>query len=86
MRNTRLILGAITLVIGLAGAVSNAVASRVGTLAKVLVTTVGKRHQTCVTIAAPCVQGTTATCRTQGASARTVWTINSHCSNVFLRV
>ncbi|SEW43076.1 hypothetical protein [Chitinophaga arvensicola] len=78
MKNTKLILGALTIVLGIAGAVSSAAASRAVTFGRVLVTTVGG-GTICTKITAPCAHGSSLTCKTASLTHRIVWTINSNC-------
>ncbi|MBS0032046.1 hypothetical protein ACTJJ0_33070 [Chitinophaga sp. 22321] len=80
MRNTRILLGATTLILAVAGAISTMASSRVKN-AKIL-TTVGA-SKICVLFTSPCPVGQTVKCTTAGG--KTVWTIASNCVRPFLR-
>jgi hypothetical protein len=83
MRNTKVILGALTLMLGLAGAISTMATSNVVKNAKIIVTTIGGGTK-CTLITSPCLAGNAATCRTGGL--KTVFTLISGCGhNVFKR-
>lgn len=80
MRNSKIILGALTLVLGIAGAVSTMATTRVATLAHVWATTIG-HTLTCLTISTPCTLGNLALCKT--AQGTQVYTIGSECVTPF---
>lgn len=80
MRNTRVLLGAATFVLAIAGAISTMGTSR-NLAAKVF--TVGQR--VCTAFTTTCNVGFAKTCTTGTALHRIVWTAASNCINKFKR-
>ncbi|MEC5143920.1 DUF6520 family protein [Chitinophaga sp. 212800010-3] len=82
MRHTKLLLGAVTLTLGIAGAFATMASNVRNIKAKVFTTLkVG-----CITVTTPCIAGSDLTCRTAtGVPAQTVFTIASACNVKFIR-